>query len=126
MIERLTLWGEYRRNHTPALKTDAKQVERVFKALDLFDQLLLLNRFVEPVRFRRLADWQIAEMEEEVVQDVLNRLTLPPTGKPAVMELLHTGLSHAEIALRAKCSREYVWQCAKATQQTKRQATPGI
>jgi len=69
MIDRLTSWGEYRRNHTQALKADAQRIERVFKSLDPFDQAILVNRFVIPLTFRRLTAEQVADITADVIRD---------------------------------------------------------
>lgn len=124
MIERLTQWGEWKRTRQTDLKADAKLIERAFRTLTKFDRLIMTNRFVTPLKFNRLTVQQIAEIEAAIILEIADRVA-NPTGKPVVLELLPTGLSHSEIAKKAGCSREYVGQCARAIQPTKRRPTPG-
>jgi hypothetical protein len=47
-----------------------------------------------------------------------------PAKKSLVMKLLATEKNHAKIAEQAQVSRQFVWQCARATQQKQKQAAP--
>jgi len=125
MINRLISWGEWKRTGNPALSADAKTIERVFKSLDPFDRLVITNKYVSPVNFRRIGADQLAELEAAIIQDMSGRLALPLTGKCRVLELISTGLSDAKIASEAGCSRQYVWRIRQAIRQTSGSATQG-